>query len=57
MTYWISLAGFTFSLEARGGVIFRASATARWAVGRDAVVALDFYRRQGASIDWINYED
>lgn len=56
MTYWISLPGITFSLEARDGAIIDASSVARWTIGLDTVIALDYYRRQGAAIDWIAHD-
>lgn len=56
MTYWISLPGLTFSMEAENGYIIDASVVAEWTIGEAAVVALDHYRRQGAIIDWINHD-
>jgi hypothetical protein len=56
VTYWISLPGVTFSLEAKGGYIVDASVVAEWAIGRATLVALEFYRAMGANIDWITHE-
>lgn len=57
MTYWISLPTVTFSLEAEDGYIVDASVVAEWTIGQAAVVALDFYRQQGAIIDWVRHEN
>lgn len=53
MTYWISIPGITFRLEAKDGYIVAATRLAANWVGQAAIVALDHYRRQGARMDWI----
>lgn len=55
MTYWISLPGLTFSLEAKSGYIIDASIVAEWTIGQAAVIALDYYRQLGAHVDWIRH--
>ena len=56
VTYWISFPNVTFSMEAKDGVVVAASVVAEWAIGHHVVIALDFYRQQGANIDWIIHD-
>lgn len=54
MTYWISLPHVTLTVRAKGGLIVDAAPpVAHWTIGKDPVMVLDYFRRQGARIDWI----
>jgi hypothetical protein len=49
-SYWINLPYACFGIEVDNGVVKRAAPIAKWSIGKNIQIVLDFYKKKGAQI-------